>query len=171
MKSKYQTRHGAAAPPSGGVVSRPILGMGRLPPGTYAVEVLSLTQERRPTLIVQAINQHCHAETVEWQLCLTGIVAGDKLNVSIVARQGYVVERDGGAYRARDADTGAALGDWRPDLAAVATAMQVRSIPPADTFIATIQRRGEDAVHTLATPAASNSEATLPPSIPASDPD
>jgi hypothetical protein len=126
--------------------------MGRLPAGRHDVEVLSITQERRPTLILQATNGHCHAETLEWQACLAGVKPGDRMKITVAARSGYVVERDGGAYRPKDADTGAVLGEFRPDLSSVATDMQVRSIPPANTFLATIHREGEDGVHTLAAP-------------------
>lgn len=135
MSDTYGTRRGPGErSPSGGVLSKPIKGMGRLPPGTHTVEVLSCVRtERAVSFIGQAVDGDCHAEVLEF--LPHEIREGMKVSLDIQPFGGYVVDRSAGQYRARDPETGQALGDWTSDIGDLWAKMTARGLRPATTSI------------------------------------
>jgi hypothetical protein len=111
----YGSRTKSGRKPSGGMMSKPISGMGKLTPGTHAVEVLSVVVGTvRTALILQDVAGHCHTEDLEW--LDPEVRQGLKCKAVIVPTEGFVVCRDVDKFQAQDAKTRQPITGWLTDI-------------------------------------------------------
>ena len=124
-------QYSQAAPVAGAPLSRPIAGLGRLLPGTHAVDVLSVTRTAagRWAVILQASSKECHCETVDaWPLEWR---QGVSLKVDIIHTPGYILYHSSRGFQARDAQTLEPKSTWLATASDVYSAML--PVQPAST--------------------------------------
>lgn len=127
------TQYGAGTPVKASALDRPIAGLGRLLPGTHAVDVLSVvrTAAGRWTVVLQAPSRECHIETLaDWPLKW---VTGTQLRVDIVHSSGYVLFHSPRGFQARDAQTLEPRTEWCPTASDVYAKML--PVHPASTRV------------------------------------
>lgn len=126
-------KYGAVPPPSGGSLSKPIGGLGKLTTGTHTLEVLSATRTSANAwlVILQNSRRECHTETLEhW---LPEWVPGTSVRATVGLTPGFIVYKTVGGFQARDAQTLDPLTGVLPDAGAVYLA--VRPVQPASTCL------------------------------------
>lgn len=118
------TRYGVQPPPTGGALSRPIGGLGKLLPGEYQVTVLSVTRGPAGSwaVILQDHKDECHYEQLEdWPLDWP---TGTELVATIGLGPGYVLYSGPQGFQARDAQTREPATGWLKSAADVYLAMR-----------------------------------------------
>jgi hypothetical protein len=147
-------------------VSKPIGGLGKLPPGRLTLEVLSVV--RHPTgtdLLLAAPTGETHYERVadwprEWD------APGTKVQATIEPTSGAAMSRNGGRYQGVDAKTRAPLTDWSDDPAQVLTWLRTRGVATASTCL--VEVRVAERVFAVHMAAAGEARAVAPDSPPPS---
>jgi hypothetical protein len=101
----------AEAPPSGGVLSRPVGGVGKLAAGEHQVELLVLTKHGKKTTVTFATpGDHTHVEQVDF---LPDWVRDKRrYTVRVGYTAGYMVVRSRGQVQVQDAQTRQPLSEW-----------------------------------------------------------
>jgi hypothetical protein len=114
----YSSRTPGTGVPSGGQLSKPIVGQGKLGVGRHRLSVLSARKVRGGhwDVILADAGNHCHLEAVaDWPLDLTQ----GEIEAEITLGPGYAVARDGGVYYGVDTGTRAQVTDRHPSVQAV----------------------------------------------------
>jgi hypothetical protein len=145
-------KYGDAPAPSGGVLSKPIGGLGKLTAGIHTLTVLAVTRVTGGwAVILQNSQRECHTETLEhwpleWQ-------PGTKVVAEVGLTAGFVVYRTVRGFQAVDAETRALLSGVLPSAGDVYLAVQPTQ--PASTCLKVVTdehgRRLDARVHPAAT--------------------
>lgn len=150
-------KYGEVPAPSGGVLSKPIGGLGKLVAGTHTLTVLAVSRVTNGwAVILQNTQRECHTDTVEHWLPEWG--PGTKVVAEIGLTPGFVVYRTVRGFQAMDAETRAPLSTTLASAGEVYLA--VRPIQPASTCLKVVTdehgRRLDARVH----PATTSSQAS-----------
>ena len=166
----YGSRTKQTRQPSGGVMSKPIGGMGKLTPGTHDCEVLSVSVGSvRTTLILQNTVGHCHSEDLTW--LEPEINMGVKLKAKIGPTAGFVVCRDGDKFQAQDAKTRAPITGWLTDIQQLYTQAVGLGHHPASTQLEALILHDKTIIPKLyAAEASPQEQVATAPAAPAGDP-
>jgi hypothetical protein len=138
----YKSRTSSTRDPSGGVLTRPIAGLGKYAPGVHDCEVVavSATAAGRHTLLLTNSAGHVHTEDLAaappvW--CRTGA----QVTARVVVGPGAVLVRDVGRYQAQDSQTRAELTAWLASPADVLAALTASGTALATTYLGEVTHR------------------------------
>lgn len=151
--------------PSAGTVSRPVAGLGKLPPGWHDLECLSLaTYPTHSVVILANPAGHVHTECVLRPLP-TWLRVGIRARGRVGPGPGFVVVRDVDRFQARDSVSKVPVTDWHTDLSQLYAAATAAGARPASTELKEVVLADDTWVpklHQVGTPARQAGEPERP---------
>ncbi len=127
----YKTRTPQRTEASGGQLSNPLPGMGKLGIGKHRVTVLAVTPGPNTTsIILETLAREAHAEAVPW--VPDWVLVGMPVDAKIGFTHGAIVCRNVDQYQGQDALSLTPYTAWLPSIDAVYAALP-KDIPLAST--------------------------------------